>query len=249
MPTHDSLAAEPGQELPTIHLVDDDAMVRSALGRLFTSRSYEVRTYANAQEFLACFDGGITGCLILDFAMPGVSGLELLLRLQALGEHPPAVFLSGLADVRTCAQALRNGAVHFLTKPVDETQLFQAVEEAVRRDTARREASHQRARVASRLNSLTPREREVLAHVMRGRLNKQIAADLGTAEKTVKVHRARAMEKMGVRSVAALVRMVEQAHLEAAEARLERPGPGRDGSSLAGYTIADSAHSGCACEG
>ncbi len=209
-PQH-ALPSDTGREIPTVHLVDDDATVRNALCRLLLSHSYQVCTYASAEDFLACFDRNAPGCLLLDVSMPGMGGLELVRRLNATGDGPAAVFISGLADVSTCARALRSGAVHFLAKPVDEQELLQALEEAVRHDSVRRREQRHQAVVGARLASLTPREREVLEHVMHGRLNKQIASDLGTAEKTVKVHRARAMEKMETRSVAELVRMVERA--------------------------------------
>jgi FixJ family two-component response regulator len=219
----------PGPELPTVHLVDDDAMVRAALGRLLASHAYRVCAYASAEEFLARFDDGTPGCLLVDIAMPGIGGLDLCRQLKGeAGGCPPTVFISGMPDIPTCASALRDGAVHFLSKPVDEQELLQALEEAVRHDTVRRLALRHQAMVQARLASLTPREHEVLTHVMRGRLNKQIAADLGTAEKTVKVHRARAMEKMGIRSVAELVKMGERAQPQRAELDARGWGP-RDG--------------------
>ena len=210
LPQH-ALYTDTGLESPTVHLVDDDGMVRSALGRLLLSHSYRVFTYANAEELLASFDGSAPGCLLLDVWMPGMGGLELRRRLEAAGYCPPTVFMSGIGDVPTCASAMRGGAIHFLAKPLDEQELLRALQEAIRHDAARRDGLRQRSAVADRWATLTPREREVLGHVMQGRLNKQIAADLGTAEKTVKVHRARAMEKMGVRSVAEVVKMVERA--------------------------------------
>lgn len=218
MVPHSPPAEDSRPDRPTVHVVDDDASVRIALRRLLLSHDYQVCTYADAEDFLARFDAGTPGCLLVDVAMPGIGGMELLRRLQDAGKRPAAVFLSGQADIRTCAQALRHGAVHFLTKPVDEAALLEALEEAVRHDATLRREQRQQSLVATRLATLTPREREVLVHVMDGRLNKQIASDLGTAEKTVKVHRARGMEKMGVRSVAELVKMVERAHVLTAEA-------------------------------
>jgi len=218
LPPRSAPPSQPAPDLPTVHLVDDDPMVRNALSRLLLSHAYRVRTYADAEEFLASFDGAAPGCLLLDVWMPGTGGLQLRSRLLAEGHCPPTIFMSGLRDIPTCAGAMRGGAIHFLTKPIDEAELLPAVEEAIRLDGARRDALQHRTAVADRWANLTPREREVLEHVMRGRLNKQIAADLGTAEKTVKVHRARAMEKMGVRSVAELVKMVERADRTAGEA-------------------------------
>ena len=194
-----------------IHVIDDDAAVRVALVRLLRSRDYEVVDHPSAESFLASHDPDEHGCILLDVSMPGLDGPGLQRRLQEDGDAMPIIFLTGSADVPVCAAAMRNGAVDFLTKPVDEEELVRAIDMALQHDAVRRLAREQKDATDSRLASLTPREREVLDHVMNGRLNKQIAADLGTAEKTVKVHRARAMEKMHVRSVAELVRMVERA--------------------------------------
>lgn len=195
-----------------VHLVDDDPSVRNAVSRLLRARGFHVATHASAEDFLADHDTDSPGCIVLDVAMPGLDGPGLQRRLHDEGEALPVVFLTGSADVPLCAQAMREGAVDFLTKPVDEDALVGAVMAALHRDAGHRQAHNHQAQTEHRLASLTPREREVLDHVMNGRLNKQIASDLGTAEKTVKVHRARAMEKMNVRSVAELVRMVERAH-------------------------------------
>lgn len=199
-------------ETALVHVVDDDQAVRTALARLLRSRGYQVALHANAEAFLAGHDPDAHGCIVLDVAMPGLDGPGLQRRLLQDGEALPIVYLTGSADVAICAAAMRDGAVDFLTKPVDEAELAHAVARALARDAARRHARKHQVQTERRLASLTPREREVLDHVMNGRLNKQIASDLGTAEKTVKVHRARAMEKMAVRSVAELVRMVERAH-------------------------------------
>ena len=200
--------------LPSIHVVDDDAPVRTALARLLGSLgTYRVHTHACAEDFLASYDSDEHGCLILDVGLPRLDGLGLQAALRERPHPVPIIFLSGLADVPTCADALRRGAVDFLTKPVDENLLFNAVARALERDAGQRALEAQHAIAEARLASLTPREREVITHVMAGRLNKQIAADIGTAEKTVKVHRARGMEKMRVRSVAELVRLVERAQI------------------------------------
>lgn len=194
-----------------IHLVDDDERVRAALSRLLRSRGYEVQAHGSAEDFLAAHDPEAHGCIVLDVAMGGLDGLELQRKLADEGDVMPIIFLTGCADVPICAAAMRRGAVDFLTKPVDERELVGAIDRALAHDAAHRMARARQNATQSRLDTLTPREREVITHVMEGRLNKQIAADLGTAEKTVKVHRARAMEKMHVRSVAELVRMVERA--------------------------------------
>ncbi|HEY6512270.1 MAG TPA: response regulator [Burkholderiaceae bacterium] len=197
-----------------VFIVDDDPAVCTALRRLLGLQGYRVSTFHSAEAFLARHDPHAYGCIVLDVALPGLNGLALQQVLEQRGNQMPILFLTGAADVPMCAQAMKRGAIDFLTKPVDDEVLFAAVAGALQREA---ELSHERAQrdaAASRLATLTAREREVLAHVIAGRLNKQIAADLGTAEKTVKVHRARGMEKMHVRSVAELVRMVERSHLE-----------------------------------
>jgi FixJ family two-component response regulator len=196
---------------PLVTVVDDDASVCAALRRLLCLQGYAVATFQRAETFLAQHDPQAHGCLILDVALPGLSGLGLQQALDERGNRMPIVFLTGQADVPMCAQAMRRGAFDFLTKPVNDTVLFAAVERALQRDAALIASRAERADADSRLARLTAREREVLSHVIAGRLNKQIAADLGTAEKTVKVHRARGMEKMHVRSVAELVRLMDRA--------------------------------------
>jgi len=197
--------------LPSIHVVDDDAQVRTAVARLLASVGcYRVHAHGCADAFRAAYDPEAHGCLVLDIRLPGLDGFGLQNELRESAHPPSIVFLSGCADVQMCADAIRRGAVDFLTKPVDESLLLDSVARALERDASLRAVRTQQAIAASRIASLTPREREVLTHVVAGRLNKQIAADIGTAEKTVKVHRARAMEKMRVRSVAELVRLVER---------------------------------------
>jgi FixJ family two-component response regulator len=200
--------------LPVIHVIDDDTMVRTAVARLLGSTGrYQVVTHACADDFLAAYDPEAHACLVLDIGLPGLDGVGLQEQLSARAHPAAIVFLSGCADVPVCADVLRRGAVDFLTKPVDESLLFAAVDRALAQDASVRTLEAQHSLAASRLAALTPREREVITHVVAGRLNKQIAADLGTAEKTVKVHRARGMEKMCVRSVAELVRMLERGRI------------------------------------
>jgi len=201
-----------------VHVVDDDDQVRTAMVRLLGSAGYGVRGHRSAESFLAECETDEHGCIVLDIAMPGLDGLDVQQALAQRGNPMPIIFLTGQADVPMCVRAMKCGAFDFLTKPVDETVLFGAIERALRRDDTLRRARAMQAATDLRLASLTAREREVLTHVMAGRLNKQIAADLGTAEKTIKVHRARGMEKMNVRSVAELVRLVERAHPESSEA-------------------------------
>jgi len=206
------------QLLPRIHVVDDDASVGRALARLLSAGGYDVVAHTSAESFLASYDPDMHGCVILDVSMPGLDGLALQQSLATQGQQVPIIFLSGFADVPLCASAMRDGAVDFLTKPVGEDVLFDAIARALARDLRHRSVVARRTAVETCMASLTRREHEVLQHVMNGRLNKQIAADLGTAEKTVKVHRARAMEKMHVRSVAELVRLVERARPAAEDA-------------------------------
>ena len=203
-----------------IHIVDDDPAVRRALARLLCLEEHDVYAYESAEAFLAQGPQDRHGCVILDVALPGQDGVALQQALAERGWHLPVIFLTGHADVPLTVSAMKQGALDFLVKPVDETVLLAAVARALHRDDRLREQRAHRAATDSRLASLTPREREVLMHVMAGRLNKQIAADLGTAEKTVKVHRARGMEKMQVRSVAELVRLVERAHPQDGEGEL-----------------------------
>lgn len=195
----------------TAFLVDDDAGVLKALSRLLRSAGYEARPYLSAQEFLAEHDPSVPGCVVLDLAMPGLDGLSLQEKLRHDGVERPIIFLSGTADVPASVQAMKAGAVDFLTKPTQGDRFFAAVERAMEQDVKARQNRDERLSFESQLAKLTPREREVLGHVVAGRLNKQIAASLGTVEKTIKVHRSRIMAKLGLRSIAELVRFAERA--------------------------------------
>ncbi len=185
--------------------------------RLLRSVGYEVAAFATAEDFLAQREGRVTGCVVLDVAMPGLNGLDVQHALAERGHDVPVIFLTGHADVPICISAMKHGAFDFITKPFDDNELLQAIERALERAAALERQRAQLATTNSRLATLTLREREVLGHVLAGRLNKQIAADLGTAEKTIKVHRARCMSKMQARSLAELVRMVERARPEIAD--------------------------------
>jgi FixJ family two-component response regulator len=196
---------------PTIAVVDDDASVRTAIVRLLRSADYAVAAFQSAECFLKNHDPQASGCVILDVAMPGLDGLALQQQLAERGYHLPVIFLTGHADVPMSVDAMKRGAFDFLVKPVEDTLLLTAVARALEKDLAMRKVRFERAAIEQRLSTLTPREREVLRQVVGGRLNKQIADDLGTVEKTIKVHRARVMEKMRVRSVAELVRLVDLA--------------------------------------
>jgi FixJ family two-component response regulator len=173
-----------------------------------------VQTFASSTEFLAAHDPGRPGCVILDLAMPEMNGLEVQASLRVSDCPRPIIFLSGNGCIATSVSAMRGGAVTFLTKPIERRVLFAAVDEALRIDAVERAGRAVQQEVLRRLELLTRREREVLSHVIAGRLNKQIAADLGTVVKTIKVHRARVMRKMGVRSVAHLSRLAASAGIE-----------------------------------
>lgn len=195
----------------TIFLVDDDAGVLRALSRLLCAKGYATRPFASPREFLGQHDAAIPGCAILDVSMPGLDGLALQRALTIEGNQRPVIFLTGTANIPTSVQAMKAGAIDVLIKPVHERELMDAVARAEEADTRARRALAERASIQARIAALTPREREVLSHVVAGRLNKQIAGDLGTVESTIKVHRGRVMEKLGVRTVADLVRLAEKA--------------------------------------
>ena len=190
-------------------IVDDDDSIRRSLSRLFRSVRLPVESFASAQTYLdrAPHDG--PSCLVLDVRMPGLDGLEL--QQQLVHRQAQIVFLSGHADVPICAEAMKAGAVDFLTKPVDDDELLSAAHRALTRSIEVRKSMADRTAVRAKIDSLTPREFEVMQRVITGMLNKQIADDLGAAEKTIKIHRGRVMEKMGVTSVAELVRLAHTA--------------------------------------
>jgi FixJ family two-component response regulator len=187
----------------TVFIVDDCAAIRTALSRLLSAAGYEVQSFESAERFLDDQDDEAPGCLLLDICMPGLSGLEL----QRSWVGRPIVFVTGQGDIQTGVRAMKAGAVNFLTKPLEPAQLLGAVDEAIRIDASARLQRGIQRRIEQRVDELTPRERQVMEQVVQGRLNKQIAARLGTGEKTVKVHRGRMMAKMGVRSVAELVQL------------------------------------------
>ena len=194
----------------TIFIIDDEEIVRVALTRLLTAEGYVVQSYASASAFLEAYAGCEEGCVISDLAMPGLNGLELQSALAATARPLPLVFISGYGTVPLSVQAMKQGAVDFLTKPVKDVDLLRAIRSATEKDHQARAIAKPVEETRRRLATLTPREREVLKYVCQGQLNKQIAGDLGIVEKTIKVHRARVMEKMGVRSLADLVRQCQR---------------------------------------
>jgi FixJ family two-component response regulator len=198
-------------ETPTVFVIDDDPSVLKSLARLLRSLELNVDTFVSPQEFLEQLKPGLHGCLILDIEMPDLSGIELQQELTARGNELPVIFLTGHGDIPKTVQAMKQGAVDFLTKPVHDQDLIEAIHSALEKNRINRQARAERFEIQTRLATLTPRELEVLGHVVSGRLNKQIAADLGTVEKTIKVHRAHLMSKLKVRSLAELVRLAERA--------------------------------------
>jgi FixJ family two-component response regulator len=190
----------------TVLVVDDDASVRAALARLIALSGYDVETIGGAEEL---FDGDVlerVGCLVIDYQLPGLDGLELQALLNRRGSHRPIVFISGYADVPRSVQAMKAGAVDFLAKPVDESELIRAIREGCEQHARRQEVWTEVEELRRRYATLTPRERDVYALIVAGRMNKNAARELGIAEKTIKVHRARIMLKMRARTFAELVR-------------------------------------------
>jgi FixJ family two-component response regulator len=198
------------EDAPTVFVVDDDESVRESLRRLFASLGYAVRVFANAHAFLYAHRSEWHGCLVLDVRLPDLDGLEVQSRLAAIGSQLPIIFLTGEGDIPMTVRAIKAGAVEFLTKPFVHTQLVVAVRTALETDSHLRAERAELAELRRRYESLTPREREVMAGVVAGLLNKQIAADFGTTEATVKEQRANVMSKMKASSLAELVRVASR---------------------------------------
>jgi FixJ family two-component response regulator len=210
---------------PVVHVVDDDASLRSALGGLLRAAGYDVRAYASAGEFLLDDAAGASGCLLLDLKLKGPTGFDLQDALARRGCHIPIVFMSAHGDIPASVRAMKAGAVDFLTKPVERGPLLAAIRAALARDAAQTATADRLAELRTRYSRLTERERAVLEGVVAGRLNKQIASDLGVAERTVKTHRASVMTKLGADSPAVLGRIVEQLGLAASPTEAQRPTP------------------------
>ena len=195
---------------PVVFVIDDDRMIRDGLQGLIRSVGLGVETFASAQDFLAVKRPDVPACLVLDVRMPGVSGLDLQLKLSDAGIHIPIIFITGHGDIPMSVRAMKEGAYEFLTKPVRGQDLLDAIQKAIASDRERRKEREELNEVRERFNTLTPREKEVLNLVVAGLLNKQIADQLGMSELTVKTHRAHVMEKTNAESLAHLVRMSEK---------------------------------------
>ena len=192
-----------------VHIVDDDELLRRAVDSLCRSVGFQTRTYGSAQEFLDAKPDDLPGCLVLDVRLPGISGLDFQSQLAALGIHLPVILVTGHGDIPMSVRAMKAGAVDFLPKPFRDQDLLDAVTAAVDRDRSRRLADGDANVLRDRFLTLSPREKQVMMLVTTGKMNKQVAGDLGLSEITVKIHRAAAMRKMGARTLADLVRMAD----------------------------------------
>lgn len=201
----------------TIFVVDDDALFRGGVERLLRAGGYTVQSFASATEFLQTPRSDVPGCVLLDLHMPGPNGLDLQSALAADANPLPVIFLTGQGDIPATVQAMRAGADDFLTKPARKDVLFPAIQRALARDAKARDQRARRRELRARFETLTPREQEVLEHVLSGQLNKQIALDIDASERTIKAHRAHLMAKLQVQSVAELARLAHEAGLTIAQ--------------------------------
>ncbi len=197
----------------TVYVVDDDEGIRHSLSLLIGAIGLKVRVFSDAAAFLSAFDPTLRGCIVADLKMPGLDGLEMQERLNAVNCRMPIIFLSGHGDVPAAVRALRHGAVDFLEKPFNPKLLLERIEQAIEADARLNAAAEKKAEIADRVSRLTAREREIMSLVADGKSSKVIALDLGISERTVELHRSRIMRKMSARSVADLVRMISDAHI------------------------------------
>ena len=193
---------------PVVMIVDDDSGVRNAMRALLKSVGLDSNLFASAPEFLATYQPAQPGCLVLDIRMPGMSGLELQQQLNLSGAVIPVIFMSGHADIPMAVEAMQHGAFDFLQKPFRDQDLLDRIQRAIAKDGELRKSLGEHSRIKTHVDSLTPREREVLDLITQGKQNKAIGQDLGVSPRTVEIHRARVMEKMNAQSVAELVRMM-----------------------------------------
>lgn len=196
------------QDTARVYIVEDDEAVRESLQLILESIGYRVATYESANQFIEAWNAEMAGCLVLDIRMPGMNGMELQRRLNERNSILPIIFVTGHGDVPMAVEAMQQGAVDFVQKPYREQELLEKIERAFRLDSDNRESLQSRQEIAARLSSLTPRELEVLRLMVEGKANKVIAIDLNISQRTVEIHRARVMEKLGANSLAHLVRMV-----------------------------------------
>jgi FixJ family two-component response regulator len=199
----------PANEKPLVHVVDDDASMRSALEGLFDSVGLQTQTYATAEDFLSASQTDRPGCIVLDVRLPDVNGLEFQSRLGQIGVGLPVIMITGFGDIEMSVRAMKRGAVDFLPKPFRDQDMLDAVIAAIERDRERRSTEYDLFQLKERFDTLSPREQEVMWHVTAGKMNKQVASDLGISEITVKVHRGAAMHKMSAKTYAELVRMAD----------------------------------------
>ena len=197
------------EEKPVVFVIDDDPSICAALSRLFRAVALNVQTFGSTQEFLQTERPDAPRCIVLDVKLPGLNGLDFQSELAKSKNHPPIIFITGYGDIPMSVRAMKAGAIEFLTKPFHERDLLEAVRQGIERDRNRRQNTVAVAKLRDCFASLTPREREIMAQVVTGQPNKQIAASLGLAEITVKVHRSRVMQKMEAKSLAELVRMAD----------------------------------------